>query len=79
MLAPYRSILSRPGAAAFAFSGLLSRVPMTMFNISFILMVQIEYDSYEMAGRVAAIGILCWALQTVPTSRLADRIGQRAA
>ncbi|GMA35513.1 MFS transporter [Demequina litorisediminis] len=32
-----------------------------------------------MAGRVAAIGILCWALQTVPTSRLADRIGQRAA
>ncbi|WP_062070701.1 MFS transporter [Demequina sediminicola] len=79
MLAPYRSILSRPGAKAFAFAGLLSRLPMSMFNISFILMVQIEYDSYEMAGRVAAIGILCWALQTVPTSRLADRFGQRAA
>ena len=79
VLAPYRSILTRPGASAFAFSGLLARVPMAMFNISFILMVQIEYGSYEMAGRVAAIGILCWALQTVPTSRLADRIGQRAA
>ncbi len=48
-----------------------------MFNISFILMVQIQYDSYEMAGRVAAVGIAVWAIQTVPTSRLADRIGQR--
>ncbi|WP_084039104.1 MFS transporter [Demequina sp. NBRC 110053] len=79
MLAPYRSILNHPGAKAFAFAGLLSRLPMSMFNISFILMVQIQYDSYEMAGRVAAIGIVVWALQTVPTSRLVDRIGQRRA
>lgn len=79
MLAPYRSILIHPGAKAFASAGLLSRLPIAMFNISFILMVQIQYDSYEMAGRVAAIGIVVWALQTVPTSRLVDRIGQRAA
>jgi MFS family permease len=49
-----------------------------MFNISLILMVQIQYDSYEMAGRVAAVGILVWAAQTVPTARLVDRLGQRA-
>ena len=79
MLAPYRTILNHPGAKAFAFAGLLSRLPIAMFNISFILMVQIQYDSYEMAGRVAAIGIVVWAVQTVPTSRLVDRIGQRAA
>ena len=79
MLAPYRSILSHPGTKAFALAGLLSRLPIAMFNISFILMIQIEYSSYEMAGRVAAIGIVCWALQTVPSSRLVDRIGQRAA
>ncbi|MFW7414841.1 MFS transporter [Demequina sp. SO4-18] len=79
MLAPYRTILRHPGAKAFAFAGLLSRLPISMFNISFILMVQIQYDSYEMAGRVAAIGIVVWAVQTVPTSRLIDRIGQRAA
>ncbi|MFV0632876.1 MFS transporter [Demequina sp.] len=79
MLSPYRSILSHPGTKAFAAAGLLSRLPIAMFNISFILMIQIEYNSYEMAGRVAAIGIVCWALQTVPTSRLVDRIGQRAA
>jgi len=79
VLATYRSILSHPGAKAFAAAGLLSRLPIAMFNISFILMVQIQYDSYEMAGRVAAIGIVVWALQTVPTSRLVDRIGQRTA
>lgn len=77
MLAPYRSILSHPGSKAFAFGGVLSRLPMSMFNISFILMVQIEYGSYEMAGRVAALGIVLWAIQTVPTSILVDRIGQR--
>jgi MFS family permease len=73
----YRDLLSRPGAAAFAFSGLLSRLPGSMFNISLILMVQIQYDSYAMAGRVAAIGTIVWAAQTVPTARLVDRVGQR--
>lgn len=79
VLAPYRGILGNPGAVAFTTSGLLSRVPMAMYNISFILMVQIQYDSYEMAGRAAAIGVLVWALQTVPTARLVDRWGQRKA
>lgn len=79
MLSTYRGILSKPGAVAFASSGLLARLPMSMFNISVILMVQIQYDSYSMAGRVAAIGTLVWAAQTVPTARLVDRIGQRAA
>lgn len=77
MFTTYRTILGYPGAAAFAFSGLLARLPTSMFNISIILMVQIQYESYEMAGRVAAVGILVWALQTVPTARLVDRIGQR--
>jgi MFS family permease len=48
-----------------------------MFNISLILMVQIQYDSYAMAGRVAAFGTLAWAAQTVPTARFVDRVGQR--
>ncbi len=73
----YRDLLSRPGATAFAFAGLLSRLPGSMFNISLILMIQIQYNSYAMAGRVAAIGTLAWAAQTVPTARLVDRFGQR--
>ena len=79
MLDSYRVILGKPGAKSFASAGLLARLPMAMFNISVILMVQIQYDSYSMAGRVAAIGTLVWAAQTVPTARLVDRIGQRAA
>ena len=79
MLDTYRVILRKPGALQFASAGLLSRLPMSMFNISVILMVQIQYDSYSMAGRVAAIGTLVWAIQTVPTARLVDRIGQRRA
>ncbi|WP_062518019.1 MFS transporter [Demequina gelatinilytica] len=75
----YRGILIHPGAKAFAAAGLLARLPISMFNISVILMVQLQYDSYAMAGRVAAIGTLVWAAQTVPTARLVDRIGQRAA
>jgi len=75
----YRNLLSRPGASAFAFAGLLSRLPGSMFTISLILMIQIQYNSYEIAGRVAAIGTLAWAAQTVPTARLVDRLGQRTA
>lgn len=79
VLDTYREILAHPGAKAFAAAGLLARLPISMFNISVILMVQIQYDSYAIAGRVAAIGVLVWAFQTVPTARLVDRIGQRAA
>jgi len=78
VLSTYSAILNLPGAKAFAFAGLLSRLPISMFNISIILMVQIQYNSYEMAGRVAAIGVLVWAAQTIPTARLTDRFGQAA-
>ncbi len=79
MLDIYFKLLRKPGAKAFASAGLLSRLPISMFNISLILMVQIQYNSYEMAGRVAAISTVAWALQTVPTARWSDRVGQRAA
>lgn len=75
----YRILLSKPGASSFVFAGLLSRLVGSMFNISLILMIQIQYSSYAVAGRVAAIGVFVWALQTVPTARIVDRIGQRAA
>ncbi len=79
MLDTYRALLSKPGATSFALAGLLSRLVSSMFNISLILMIQIQYSSYAIAGRVAAVGVLVWAAQTVPTARLVDRFGQRAA
>lgn len=73
----YRALLSRPGARQFAVAGLLARLPMSTVGISTTLMVQIQYGKWEIAGRVAAIGVLVWALQTMPTARLIDRKGQR--
>jgi hypothetical protein len=75
----YRTLLSKPGASSFVFAGLLSRLVGSMFNVSLILMIQIQYSSYEIAGRVAAVGVFVWAFQTVPTARIVDRLGQRAA
>lgn len=51
---------------------------MSTVNISLILMVQMQYGKWEIAGRVAAVGVLVWALQTIPTARYIDRKGQRA-
>lgn len=73
----YRTILSYPGARAFAFAGLLARLPISTFNLSVILLVEIQYDRWEVSGRVAAIGVVVWALQTLPTARWIDRRGQR--
>jgi len=74
----YRALLSRPGARQFALAGLLARLPISTVGISTTLMVQIQYGKWEIAGRVAAVGVAVWALQTLPTARLIDRKGQRA-
>ena len=75
----YFSLLSKPGAAVFAFSGLLSRMPIAMHGIGLTLLVQIQYDSYGLAGLAAAIYAGSWALHSIPSARLTDRIGQRRA
>lgn len=74
---PYRPLLSKPGALQFALAGLLARLPISTFNISVMLMIQIQYDRWEIAGRVVAVGVIVWALQTLPTARWVDRKGQR--
>ncbi len=77
MPSPYRPLLLKPGARQFALAGLLARLPISTFNISAMLMIQIQYDRWEIAGRVVAVGVIVWALQTLPTARWVDRQGQR--
>ncbi|MCB2413701.1 MFS transporter [Demequina sp. TTPB684] len=74
---PYRPLLLKPGARQFALAGLLARLPISTFNISAMLMIQLQYDRWEVAGRVVAVGVGVWALQTLPTARWVDRKGQR--
>ncbi len=79
MFAPYRSILSLPGARAFTFWGLLARAQMAMTELAILLMVQIEYGSYAVAGRVVAAVAISWALLAPFVGRLVDRYGQYRA
>jgi MFS family permease len=73
----YREILSLPGALAFCLSGLLARSGGAMMSIGIVLMIRGIYGSYELAGAVAAVQSLAWAIGTAVLSNLVDRKGQR--
>ncbi len=79
MFAPYRTILSIPGARAFTAWGLVARAQMAMTELAILLMVQIEYGSYATAGRVVAVVAISWALLAPIVGRLVDRFGQYRA
>ncbi len=78
MLAPYRDILSIPGAAAFTLWGIIARLQMGLTGLGLFLMVQIEYDSYATAGIAVAIQSLSWALISPAIGKLVDARGQFA-
>ncbi|CAM3586286.1 MFS transporter [Occultella aeris] len=76
VLAPYRRVLSRPGALAFSTAGVLARLPMSMVTISIVLMISTVYDTYGLAGRVAAAYALAQAICAPQIAKLVDRFGQ---
>ncbi|MCL1837764.1 MAG: MFS transporter [Propionibacteriaceae bacterium] len=73
----YRDILSLPGTLAFCLAGLLARGGGAMMGIGIVLMVQTLYDSYEIAGALAATEALTWAVGTAILTNWVDRFGQR--
>jgi len=74
---PYVAVLRTPGALKFSAAGALARLPMSMVGIGAVLMVQGLYDSYAMAGRVAAVLGLAQAFLAPQIARWVDRRGQR--
>ena len=74
---PYTAVLRTPGARKFSAAGALARLPMSMVGIGAVLMVQGLYDSYAMAGRVAAVLGLAQAFLAPQIGRWVDRHGQR--
>lgn len=74
---PYAAVLRTPGALRFSAAGALARLPMSMVGIGAVLMVQGLYDSYAMAGRVAAVLGLAQAFLAPQIARWVDRHGQR--
>ncbi|WP_129787459.1 MFS transporter [Promicromonospora panici] len=75
---PYTAVLRTPGALRFSAAGALARLPMSMVGIGAVLMVQGLYDSYAMAGRVAAVLGLAQAFLAPQIGRWVDRHGQRS-
>lgn len=74
---PYRAILAVPGAMRFSSAALLARLPMSMVGIGTVLMIQLVYGSYALAGRVSAALIIAQAVASPQIARLVDRRGQR--
>jgi MFS family permease len=76
MLAPYRLVLSTPGAKAFSAAGLLSRLPMSTISLGIVLLVSRRTGSYGTAGVISACYMVATAVSSPAMARLIDRVGQ---
>lgn len=76
MLGTYRDVLSRPGAALFSFTAMVSRFPLSMIGLGLVLVVSDRSGSYGQAGTVAAAYVLSAAAVGPTQGRLTDRLGQ---
>ncbi|MFE5795916.1 MFS transporter [Streptomyces sp. NPDC056503] len=73
---PYLRLFALPGTRAFTAGNLIARLPSGMFGISGVIMISAAYDSYALAGSVAATGLVAGALTAPWVARLVDRHGQ---
>jgi predicted MFS family arabinose efflux permease len=76
MLTPYRHVLAVPGALAFALTGLVARLPISMLSLGIVVLVSTRTGSYRLAGSVAAAYLVGNAAFAVIQGRMADRLGQ---
>jgi MFS family permease len=74
---PFLEVLARPGAWRFSVTGLIGRMPMSMFGLGTVLLIASVTGSYGLAGIVAAAGSVGYAVCAPQAARLADRVGQR--
>ena len=76
--APYRRVLSVPGARSALLLGLLLRVPMFAGGVVLTLhVVQTLHRGYTEAGVVTALATVCIAISGPWRGRLLDRLGLR--
>ncbi|WP_159451311.1 MFS transporter [Demequina sp. NBRC 110054] len=76
MFSRYRDILALPGASAFFWWGLFSRLQIGMTALATFLLVQIEYGSYATAGLVVGVLAIGAAIVNPQISKLVDEYGQ---
>ena len=69
--------LARPGALRFSSAGFVGRMPMAMFGLGTVLLIASVTGRYGLAGIVAAVGSVSYAVCAPQAARLSDRFGQR--
>lgn len=76
MFGTYGEVLRIPGALRFSLAGLLARFPISVLSIGIVMFIQLETDSYGVAGAVAAVYLLVQAAANPTIARLVDKYGQ---
>lgn len=74
---PYLRILRLPGALSFSATGFVARMPMSMFGLGTVLLIAAVTGKYGLAGAVAAVGSVGYAVAAPQFAKLTDRFGQR--
>ena len=72
----YSTILRIPGALAFSAAAFVGRLPISMYGLGFVLLVQPISHSYAIAGTFSATFTIAGAIGSPFTSRYVDRWGQ---
>lgn len=78
MFGPYADVLKSPGAMAFSSSGLIARLPLSMFGLAIVFAVEHSTGSYGRAGFTAGAALLGQAVGAPLQARAADTWGQTA-
>ncbi len=76
MISAYRQLFMAKGSLAFSVTGFIGRLPIAMTAIGIITMLAMLYDSYALAGAVAASFTLSNALLAPQIARRVDSYGQ---
>jgi MFS family permease len=74
--ARYGALLRRPGVVRLLMAGLAARLPLGMYSLAVLLLVQGRTGSYPAAGAVTAAAALGYAVVGPIQGRLVDRLGQ---
>ena len=76
MFGPYAALLRVSGAFSFSSMGFLARLPISMTGLGAVLLVAGETGRYGIAGAIAGVLALSFALISPQVARLIDRLGQ---
>lgn len=77
MLDNYRTVLRAPGAARFCAAAFVMRLPLSMYPVSFVLLISLRDHDYAFGSYLTAAFILGAAVGGPVLSRVADHRGQR--